>query len=447
MAKKAVALEDLSIVKDYIDSKASATLVTVDGKISTHNSDQTAHNDIRTAVSNAADSATSAQEQASDAKQKAAKAETDAANAQAAAEAADSKASAAQGTASAAASTASAAQTAANEAKSIAEGRARAVSFATVEAMTTALKGASASEYKVGDNLFIEAVGVPDYWIKSVLSNNAGAYGYYEIAELETRKVDLTDYATNQGVTDAIGVHNASSAAHQDIRTELEGKASKTAATEITAGLMSAADKQKLNKIEAEANKTVVDTEINSSSANPVQNKAVAAMFQTVDSELNKKATPSDVTNQISSHNASSTAHGDIRTAVAAKADKKAATTTTDGLMSAEDKTKLDAIPAAAKIVTTDTAQTIGGAKTFEADVKMNGGAKCSDIQDLAGGALVFSDSVNAANYFGNRSMQTWIQSGGRPKVVLAGNVNESLAYASEIPEFATTDEVQAIFS
>lgn len=90
----------------------------------------------------------------------------------------------------------STAQSTADTAKSIAEGRAKAVSFATVAAMKTALAAASATEYKVGDNLFIVATDVPDYWVSKVNSTQSGDYGYYEVSELETQKVDLTDYQT-----------------------------------------------------------------------------------------------------------------------------------------------------------------------------------------------------------------------------------------------------------
>lgn len=51
-------------------------------------------------------------------------------------------------------------------------------------------------------------------------------------------------------------------------------------ATTSASGLMSAADKAKLNGIEAEANKTVVDTAMSSTSTNPVQNKVVAAALE-----------------------------------------------------------------------------------------------------------------------------------------------------------------------
>lgn len=81
----------------------------------------------------------------------------------------------------------------ATEAKTLAEGRARSVVFLSVLQMTTTLKAASKDEYNVGDNIFIEDTGVPDYWIKRILATNTGTYGYYELAELETQKVDLTD--------------------------------------------------------------------------------------------------------------------------------------------------------------------------------------------------------------------------------------------------------------
>lgn len=40
---------------------------------------------------------------------------------------------------------------------------------------------------KVGDNLYIKDIDVPDYWISAVLETNTGTYGYYEISRLETQ--------------------------------------------------------------------------------------------------------------------------------------------------------------------------------------------------------------------------------------------------------------------
>jgi hypothetical protein len=106
-----------------------------------------------------------------------------------------------------------AATTTANEAKNIAEGRTRAVAFADYQALITAINAATATDYKIGDNIFIQAQNVPDLWIYSVetttvsytyTSNDAFVsalqssgsvqVGYYKIASLETGKVDLSDY-------------------------------------------------------------------------------------------------------------------------------------------------------------------------------------------------------------------------------------------------------------
>lgn len=101
----------------------------------------------------------------------------------------------------------------ANSAKSIAEGRIRAVAYQNYQALVTALNAVTAIEFKVGDNIFIQAKNVPDLWVYSVeeASSNytyttddalisaiqsAGfvQIGFYKVAVLETEKVDLTNY-------------------------------------------------------------------------------------------------------------------------------------------------------------------------------------------------------------------------------------------------------------
>lgn len=116
-----------------------------------------------------------------------------------------------------------AAQDTANQAKSIAEGRVRAVVFDTVAAMTAALKAAAKTDYKIGDNLLIEETGVPDYWISGILDTNTGTYGYYTISPLETQKVDLTEYAKTADLTNGTitvkkseSANNAASAGSAD---------------------------------------------------------------------------------------------------------------------------------------------------------------------------------------------------------------------------------------
>ena len=68
--------------------------------------------------------------------------------------------------------------------------------------------------------------------------------------------------------------------------TKLNNKANKTTVTTSANGLMSKEDKSKLDGIATEANKTVVDSSLSSSSTNPVQNKVV-------NSALNGKANSS----------------------------------------------------------------------------------------------------------------------------------------------------------
>ena len=68
--------------------------------------------------------------------------------------------------------------------------------------------------------------------------------------------------------------------------TKLNNKANKTTVTTSANGLMSKEDKSKLDGVATEANKTVVDSSLSSSSTNPVQNKVV-------NSALNGKANSS----------------------------------------------------------------------------------------------------------------------------------------------------------
>ena len=92
------------------------------------------------------------------------------------------------------------AQDRADQAYSLAEGRGVAHVFDTDEAMTTALKGASNTAYRIGEQLLIKEADVPDYWVSGIKDNNNGTYGYYEITILETQKVDLSGYATKESL-------------------------------------------------------------------------------------------------------------------------------------------------------------------------------------------------------------------------------------------------------
>ena len=96
-----------------------------------------------------------------------------------------------------------------------------------------------------------------------------------------------------------------------------DAKADRTAATASANGLMSKADKAKLDGIAAGATKVIVDSALSNTSANPLQNKVIAA-------------------------------------ALDGKAGTAAATQSAAGLMSKADKAKLDGIAAGATKVTVD---------------------------------------------------------------------------------------------
>lgn len=107
----------------------------------------------------------------------------------------------------------STAQSTADTAKSIAEGRDKAQSYASYSAMVTALNAEASATAKVGDNVYVETVDVPDFWVSKVNSSKTtytyttdaaiisaiatNGYidiGWYRLAQLESTKVDLSGY-------------------------------------------------------------------------------------------------------------------------------------------------------------------------------------------------------------------------------------------------------------
>lgn len=91
------------------------------------------------------------------------------------------------------------AKTAANNAYVLAMGRSRSHVFETKSVMETALQTAPKGQYKVGDNIFITDISVPDYWVKKVTESDSATYALVEVSPLETQKVDLSPYLRNTG--------------------------------------------------------------------------------------------------------------------------------------------------------------------------------------------------------------------------------------------------------
>ena len=143
------------------------------------------------------------------------------------------------------------------------------------------------------------------------------------------------------------------------------------------AGLMSASDKIKLDGIATGANKTTVDTSLSDSSTNPVQNKVIksaldgkagtAVATQSANgllSSADKKkldgiatgATKITVDTALSSTSTNPVQNKIINSELSGKAGTSVATTSANGLMSAADKTKLNGIATGATKITVDTA-------------------------------------------------------------------------------------------
>ena len=154
-----------------------------------------------------------------------------------------------------------------------------------------------------------------------------------------------------------------------------DAKADRTAATASANGLMSKADKAKLDGIAAGATKVIVDSALSDTSANPLQNKAIAAALdgkagtaaatQSANGLMSKAdkakldgikagATKVTVDSALSDASANPLQNKVIAAALDGKAGTATATQSANGLMSKADKAKLDGIAAGATKVTVD---------------------------------------------------------------------------------------------
>ena len=155
----------------------------------------------------------------------------------------------------------STAQATADEAKSIAEGRQKAISSINIQSMVQDLLQLEKTALNEGDNIYLLETGVPDLWVYKVTDNfvqfqyttdeafinylHTIGYvqvGYFQLAELETEKVDLSDYvqktrkinnkALDQDInltssdvgadpagtaSSAVSAHDASASAHSEL--------------------------------------------------------------------------------------------------------------------------------------------------------------------------------------------------------------------------------------
>lgn len=116
-----------------------------------------------------------------------------------------------------------------NEVNSIAKQANKAEGFASYSALITALNSASATEYNIGQSFYIQTLNVPDLWIIGIESSSSSytyttddafitatsasggqQVGYYKLAQLETQKVDLTNYSTKAETVSNVSYNSSS---------------------------------------------------------------------------------------------------------------------------------------------------------------------------------------------------------------------------------------------
>ena len=108
-------------------------------------------------------------------------------------------------------------------------------------------------------------------------------------------------------------------------------------ATDSKDGLMSSEDKTKLDGIESGANNIIIDSELDTNSTNPVQNKVITEA-------LNNKANTNHIHTTVNGHTVESNVPAD---AIFTDTTYTIATQSKDGLMSKTDKIKIDNIVSA----------------------------------------------------------------------------------------------------
>lgn len=100
-----------------------------------------------------------------------------------------------------------------NEIESIAKGANQTLGYSNYSDMITAFNSLASTVYKVGQNVMIQTLEVPDLWVYSIESTSSTytyttdsaitealktigyiQVGYYKLSQLETQKVDLTNY-------------------------------------------------------------------------------------------------------------------------------------------------------------------------------------------------------------------------------------------------------------
>ena len=142
-----------------------------------------------------------------------------------------------------------------NEVNTVAKNANIAKGFTSYSALITELNSASSTAYKVGQSLYVQTQEVPDLWIIGVESSSSaytyttdaafitatGAVGgqqvgYYKLAQLETQKVDLTNYVQKTTTIAGIDLQDDITAAELKTALDIDDKQDKIIQYAFTVG-------------------------------------------------------------------------------------------------------------------------------------------------------------------------------------------------------------------
>ena len=143
-------------------------------------------------------------------------------------------------------------------------------------------KAAAKNAITVDDQLYSQSTHpVQNKVVTAALGEKAGkdvATQYINglMSKDDKAKLDGIEAGANKTTVDAaLDAGSTNPVQNKIVTAELDKKAGKDVATADADGLMSAADKVKLDGIEDGANKTIVDDAMSDTSTNPVQNKVI----------------------------------------------------------------------------------------------------------------------------------------------------------------------------
>jgi hypothetical protein len=178
----------------------------------------------------------------------------------------------------------------------------KAVSFADYSSMILSLNELSNTVYTVSQNIMIVTRKVPDLWVSAIVdrrvsytyvsdddfvneldTNGIVQVGYYVLSPLETQKVDLTEYIKKDSVDSELDYSSTNAIQNRPVAIAIDQHKQQ---------LESLADRA--TKLENKEVDITVDTVLSTESENPVQNKIVTKRIEEVASIADRADGKSD---------------------------------------------------------------------------------------------------------------------------------------------------------